>query len=86
MKRNLIAAGALLCVCASAQADSRVWLSGYVDMNIEHLTSSGNGTLTRMSSGGLNNSRFNISGVEDLGDGNKAVFTVEPMFTANDGK
>lgn len=86
MKRNLIAAGALLCVCATAQADSRVWLSGYVDLNISHLISSGNGTTTRMSSGGLNNSRFNISGVEDLGDGNRAVFTIEPMFSADDGK
>ena len=39
-----------------------------------------------MSSGGLNNSRFNLSGVEELGDGNKAIFTIEPTFSANNGQ
>ena len=69
-----------------AQAQTRVWLSGYVDMSIKHLRSSGPGSTTRMSSGGLNNSRFNLSGVEELGDGNKAIFTIEPTFSANNGQ
>lgn len=87
MKRVSVAvAVAALFACSGAQAQTRVWLSGYIDMNIKHLQSSGPGSTTRMSSGGLNNSRFNLSGVEELGDGNKAVFTIEPMFSANNGQ
>ncbi|RKF34499.1 porin [Paraburkholderia fungorum] len=86
MKKKALVSGAFMLACAGAHAQSSVWLSGYVDMNIEHLISSGSGgNVTRMSSGGLNNSRFNLSGVEDLGGGNKAVFTIEPMFSANTG-
>ena len=85
-KLSALAAVAALCVCSPAQAQTRVWLSGYVDMSIKHLRSSGPGSTTRMSSGGLNNSRFNLSGVEELGDGNKAIFTIEPTFSANNGQ
>ncbi|WP_028222381.1 porin [Paraburkholderia oxyphila] len=86
MKKKVFVAGAALCASAGAYAQSSIWLSGYVDLNIEHLISSGSGgNVWRMSSGGLNNSRFNLSGVEDLGGGNKAVFTIEPMFSANTG-
>ncbi|MBN3775560.1 MULTISPECIES: porin [Burkholderia] len=86
MKKKLIASSVMLLACAGAHAQSRIWLSGYMDLNIEHLISSGpGGNITRMSSGGLNNSRFNLSGVEELGGGNKAVFTIEPMFSANTG-
>ncbi|GAB3627098.1 porin [Pandoraea terrae] len=78
--------GAMLLACAGANAQSSVSLSGFIDLNIEHLVSSGaGGPVTRISSGGLNNSRFNLSGVEDLGGGNKAVFTIEPTFSANNG-
>ncbi|WP_306456864.1 porin [Paraburkholderia bryophila] len=72
MKKKTLVSGAMMLACAGAHAQSSVWLSGYVDLNIEHLISSGSGgNVTRMSSGGLNNSRFNLSGVEDLGGGNK---------------
>ena len=85
MKRKLLVPGAMLFACAGAYAQSAVWLSGYVDLNIEHLIQSGPASVTRMTSGGLNNSRFNLSGVEDLGGGYKAVFTIEPMFSADTG-
>jgi predicted porin len=63
MKRKALVSGAVMLACAGAHAQSSVWLSGYVDLNIEHLISSGSGgNMTRMSSGGLNNSRFNLSG------------------------
>ena len=80
MKQRLIAAAALLALGA-AHAQTDVRLSGFVDLSLEFLKNSGsNDTQKRITSGGLNNSRFNISGVEDLGDGNRAVFTIEPMF------
>lgn len=72
---------------AAVQAESSVTLSGFIDLNFEHITSSGDKTQkNRQTSGGLNNSRFNISGIEDLGSNNKAFFTIEPMFSANDGR
>lgn len=87
MKKKALVSSAMMLACAGAHAQSSVWLSGWVDMNIEHLISSGSGgNITRLSDGGLNDSRFNLSGVEDLGDGNKAVFTIEPMFSATDGE
>jgi len=69
-----------------AHAESSVTLSGFIDLNYEHITSSGKNTAkNRLSSGGLNNSRFNMSGREDLGNGNTAYFTIEPMFSADTG-
>lgn len=85
MKQRLIAAAALLALGA-AHAQTDVRLSGFVDLSLEFLKNSGsNDTQKRITSGGLNNSRFNISGTEDLGAGNKAYFTIEPMFSADTG-
>ncbi|MBS0509014.1 MAG: porin [Proteobacteria bacterium] len=76
----------LLVAGGAAHAQTEVKLSGFVDLNLEYLKdSSPKGTLKRISSGGLNNSRFNISGSEDLGNGGKAFFTIEPMFSADTG-
>ncbi|MDR2334325.1 MAG: porin [Burkholderiaceae bacterium] len=89
MKTNkrLVAAAALLLVGGAAFAQSKVSLSGFVDLNLEYLKDSGkNGSLKRISSGGLNNSRFNISGIEDLGGNSRAYFTIEPMFSADTGE
>ncbi|WP_198971111.1 porin [Xylophilus sp. ASV27] len=86
MKIRTTAAAALLLGGGTAFAASEVKLSGFVDLNLEYLKNSGtNGSLKRISSGGLNNSRFNISGQEDLGGANKAYFTIEPMFSADTG-
>ncbi|GAB2485912.1 porin [Comamonas humi] len=86
MKIKRIAAAALLLAGGAAFAQSKVTLSGFVDLNLEYLKNSGaDGSLKRISSGGLNNSRINFSGVEDLGGTNKAYFTIEPMFSADTG-
>ncbi|MFW7348940.1 MULTISPECIES: porin [unclassified Pigmentiphaga] len=83
---RLSASCAMAVACAGAHAQSGVTLSGFVDLNIEHLRASGaGGNRTGVSSGGLNNSRFNISGFEELGNGNRAMFTIEPMFSADTG-
>lgn len=55
MKTNkrLVAAAALLLVGGAAFAQSKVSLSGFVDLNLEYLKDSGkNGSLKRISSGG----------------------------------
>ena len=87
MKKNKVLAAVLLLVGSTAFAQSKVTLSGFVDLNLEVLKNSGTeGTRKRISSGGLNNSRFNISGIEDLGGANRAYFTIEPMFGADTGE
>ena len=87
MKKNKVLAAVLLLVGSTAFAQSKVTLSGFVDLNLEVLKYSGTeGTRKRISSGGLNNSRFNISGIEDLGGANRAYFTIEPMFGADTGE
>lgn len=88
MKKKALMPAVVLLACAGAHAQSNVTLSGFVDLNVEQLISSGSngGRATRLSSGGLNNSRFNLSGYEDLGGGNRAFFTYEPMFSANNGE
>lgn len=91
--RNLLLAGSMACMAGSAMAwndgvsrESGVTLSGFIDLNYEHISSSGKYTkMNRQTSGGLNSSRINISGHEYLGNGNEAFFTIEPQFNANDG-
>ncbi|MFP3710067.1 porin [Paraburkholderia sp. SIMBA_009] len=70
----------------AAHAQSSVTLYGIVDVGIEHInnTQSG-GALTREASGNLSGSRWGLKGVEDLGGGLKAIFTLENGFNVNDG-
>ncbi len=69
-----------------AHAQSSVTLYGIVDVGIEHInnTQSG-GAITREASGNLSGSRWGLKGVEDLGGGLKAIFTLENGFNVNDG-
>ena len=67
-----------------ALADDGVKISGFVDLNLERL-STPKATSYRVSSGGLNASRLVFSGSENLGGGNKAFFTHEMQFSANNG-
>ena len=45
----------------------------------------GDETLTRLQSGGLNGSRLGFRGVEDLGGGLRALFTLEHGINLDDG-
>ena len=74
----------LLVAAGSAAAQSSVTFYGVVDTFIQYL---GNGGAHSWSerSGGENGSRFGIRGSEDLGDGLKAIFTLENGFNANNG-
>jgi predicted porin len=99
LPKTILCASAAL-ISASAQAQSSVTLYGVVDVNIEYVSNFSSTTPTaanrfaqgpahdvvRMSSGGLSGSRFGVRGIEDLGGGLKAVFTLENGFTADDGK
>lgn len=84
MKKTLLAAAALLAVSGSAFAQSSVTLYGLVDLSIESIK--GTDTVTRLSSDNYNSSRLGFRGIEDLGGGLKAKFTLESGFKADTGE
>jgi predicted porin len=83
MKKTLIAL-AVLATSGAAMAQSTFTLYGIADANVEHIK--GNGSINRLSSGGLNGSRFGLRGSEDLGGGLKGVFQIENGFTIDNGQ
>ena len=91
MKKSLIAIAALAAVGA-ASAQSSVTLYGLADVYVgQSKTTSTEGTTsvetkkTGFQSGGLQGSRLGVKGVEDLGNGLKAVFNYEMGFDAING-
>ena len=92
MKKSLIAIAALAAVGA-ASAQSSVTLYGLADVYVGQGKTSttdvqGVKTVTKstgFNSGGLQGSRIGVKGVEDLGNGLKAVFNYEMGFNAIDG-
>ncbi|MBJ9692460.1 porin [Burkholderia cenocepacia] len=86
------ASAAMLVVGASAHAQSTVTLYGVVDAGVMYTSRSfdaGTGTngahRISMADGGISGSHFGITGVEDLGAGTRAIFTLESGFTMNNG-
>ena len=81
MKKTLIALAALASVSAFAQ--SSVTLYGVIDMNVAHTA-----TGTAAGTNGNGNSRFGMTGTEDLGGGLSSTFGVEanvmPAATTNE--
>jgi predicted porin len=71
-------------------AQSSVTLYGIIDEGINYTsnvaTSSGGKRLFNLSSGVLQGSRWGMKGVEDLGGGLKALFTLENGFDVNNGR
>ena len=95
MKKSLIAIAALAAVGA-ASAQSSVTMYGLADVNLGYskdtvtvTTPDVSGKLTNRNtgfqSGGLQGSRLGVKGVEDLGNGLKAVFNYELGFDAING-
>jgi predicted porin len=79
-----ITSAALL--CSTAHAQSSVTLYGIVDVGVEHVNNAAaGGAQTRLVSGNSSGSRWGLKGVEDLGGGVKAIFTLEDGFNINDG-
>lgn len=80
--------GALLAMMAQfAAAQSSVTLYGVADIGVEYLThANANGdSLSRMTSGNVSGSRWGLRGVEDLGSGTKALYTLESGFDLDTG-
>lgn len=78
------------CACASiaAHAQSSVTLYGILDSGLEyvsHAAKQGSGNLFRLNTGNRINSRWGITGKEDLGGGLRSIFTLESGFATNTG-
>jgi len=88
MKKTLLAVALAAGFAGVAQAETSVTLYGLIDAGIGYNQVKGNGEkASRIGSvDGVNSgSRFGLRGSEDLGDGLKAVFTLEAGFSPNDG-
>jgi predicted porin len=83
MKRNAIAFATLGLISGLAAAQSSVNLYGVVDVAVERIK--GATSLTRVTSGQQQGSRWGLRGTEDLGGGLKAMFVLENGFNADSG-
>lgn len=95
MKKTLIAAALLAGFAGAAQAETSVTLYGVVDLGLSYqrvkdipggVADGDHASKFGLASGNQNGSRWGLRGSEDLGDGLRAVFTLESGFTANDGR
>jgi len=88
MKKSLLALAVLGAFAASAQAQTAVTIYGSFDGGIRHTTdvnAAGDNRTTVGSNGTYNSNRIGFRGVEDLGGGLKARFTLENGFNTGTG-
>lgn len=90
MKKTLVALAIAGAFTGVAHAQSNVTLYGLIDTYVEAAKTSVAATgkeesVTRVSGGGLNGSRWGLTGAEDLGGGMKAVFTLEGGYDSDTG-
>ena len=83
MKKNVIALGVLGLFSGLVSAQSSVALYGVVDVAVERVK--GATSLTRVTSGQQQGSRWGLRGTEDLGGGLKAMFVLEAGINADTG-
>jgi predicted porin len=79
VKKSTIAALVLSCFAASAQAQSSVTVYGTIDTGISKKTD------TTLNIGKRDSNKLGFKGVEDIGDGLKALFQVEMRFEPDTG-
>lgn len=81
---SLIACAAAL-TCGGALAQSSVSLYGLADVSLTRVTGYAQGSVTSLSSGHMEGSRWGVKGEEDLGGGYKALFTMESRVELDNG-
>jgi predicted porin len=84
MKKALIALAVLGLTGGAAVAQSSVTLFGVIDADLKYVKT-GDTTLKKLDSSGLNTSRFGLRGTEDLGGGLKAGFWLESEINTDTG-
>ena len=83
--RKLPVFAALTVLASAAAAQSSVTIYGVADMYVGHTSAGGKGSVTSLDPGGLAASRIGFRGVEDLGGGLKALFTLENGILSDTG-
>src|ERR1700761_7293843 len=86
MKKSLIVVAAAASFASVAHAQSSVTLYGLVDAGLTYTSNVDHNAKWAAGSGGINQSMFGLRGSEDLGNGLKAIFTLESGFNVNNGK
>lgn len=86
MKKLLVTMAALGAVAStSGFAQSKVAIYGLVDLGFVHERGGASGSVNKLTSGIANGSRIGFQGIEDLGDGLSAIFTIENGFQSDTG-
>ncbi|WP_374729972.1 porin [Caballeronia temeraria] len=87
MKSTQVLIGAVIATFgAAAHAQSTVTLYGILDNGVMYQSNVAGGKRVSMDSlGGINGSRWGMTGAEDLGGGLKAIFTLESGINLNSG-
>lgn len=80
-----LTAAAFALLCSNATAQSTVQLYGLVDAGVTHVTGLKQGSVTQLASGIMEGSRWGLKGSEDLGNGYKALFTLESRLEVDTG-
>lgn len=84
--KKTVALLALPVIAGAAHAQSSVTLYGMADAGIVYINNQSGHSNIETVTGQTNGSRFGFRGVEDLGGGMKAVFTLENGFDTSNGK
>jgi len=86
VQKKLIALAVAGLASSAAFAQSNVTVYGIADVYYGHASFSGLNSQNTIGSGGLSGSRLGFKGVEDLGNGLKALFTLEYALAVDDNK
>lgn len=86
MKKTAIAALVGVALSGSAFAQSSITLSGKIDNGLTYVTNEGGHHNFKMDSGVLFPNVWIMSGSEDLGGGNRAIFKLSSLFNLNNGQ
>lgn len=84
MKKIACVAAVAASSLGTAYAQSSVTLFGVVDSGVE-IVNVGAGSITRVESGLIAGSRWGLRGVEDLGSGNRIIYTLESGINVDTG-
>ncbi|MBN3752713.1 porin [Paraburkholderia sp. Tr-20389] len=85
MKKILIATAVAASFASVAHAQSSVTLYGTLDAGITYTSNVGGHSQWAVGSGTIDENRFGLRGVEDLGGGLRTIFTLEQGFDLNNG-
>src|SRR5574343_1812592 len=77
MQKKIIALAVAALASTAAFAQTNVTIYGIADVGVAGSFGGGQGGQANVISGGLSGSRIGFKGVEDLGNGLKALFTLE---------